>query len=165
MSPTPETYMRRAILLARKGVGKTSPNPAVGCVIVKDGAIVGEGWHRRAGTPHAEVHALGQAGERARGADVFVTLEPCAHYGKTPPCAEALVAARVGRVFAGMVDPNPKVCGKGAELLRKAGIPVETGILEQECRLLNEPFIKHTTTGLPFVIFKTAMTLDGRIAT
>ncbi|HEY6838200.1 MAG TPA: bifunctional diaminohydroxyphosphoribosylaminopyrimidine deaminase/5-amino-6-(5-phosphoribosylamino)uracil reductase RibD [Geobacteraceae bacterium] len=165
MSDFHEQIMRRAIALARKGVGKTSPNPAVGCVIIKDGAIVGEGWHRRAGTPHAEVHALAQAGERARGADVYVTLEPCAHYGKTPPCAEALIAAGVGRVFAGMVDPNPKVCGKGVAMLREAGITVTAGLLEEECRLLNEPFIKQITTGLPFVTLKCALTLDGKIAT
>lgn len=160
-----EQMMRRAIALARKGVGKTSPNPAVGCVIVKDGAVVGEGWHRRAGTAHAEVHALAHAGEKARGADVYVTLEPCAHYGKTPPCAEALIVAGVGRVFAGMVDPNPKVCGKGAAMLREAGIAVTTGLLAHDCRLLNEPFIKQVTTGLPFVILKCALTLDGKIAT
>lgn len=156
--------MRRALSLARRGVGKTSPNPAVGCVIVKDGAIVGEGWHRRAGTPHAEVHALRQAGEAARGADLYVTLEPCSHHGKTPPCADAVVAAGVGRVFAGMVDPNPLVSGQGLARLKDAGIAVEAGLLEAECRRINEPFIKQVTTGLPFVVFKCAMTLDGRIA-
>ncbi len=158
-------YMHRAITLARKGMGKTAPNPAVGCVVVRDGAIVGEGWHRKAGTPHAEVHALRQAGGAARGADVYVTLEPCSHYGKTPPCAEALIAAGVQRVFAAMVDPNPKVSGRGVEMLRSAGIEVTIGILERESRLLNEPFIKHVTTGLPFVILKSAMTLDGKTAT
>lgn len=157
--------MRRALALARKGVGRTSPNPPVGCVIVRNGTVVGEGWHRQAGTPHAEVHALAQAGELARGAEVYVTLEPCAHHGKTPPCAAALVAAGVSRVVAGFVDPNPKVCGRGAAMLREAGIAVETGLLERECRQLIEPFIKHVTTGLPFVIFKTALTLDGRTAT
>ncbi len=158
-------YMRLALQLARKGVGKTAPNPAVGCVIVKDGAVVGEGWHRRAGTPHAEAHALHQAGSLAAGADVYVTLEPCAHYGKTPPCAEALIAAKVARVFAGMVDPNPQVSGKGVALLEKAGIATKTGLLEEECRRLNEPFIKHIATGMPFVTLKCAMTLDGMIAT
>jgi len=157
--------MRRALVLARRGVGKTSPNPAVGCVVVREGAIVGEGWHRRAGTPHAEVHALRQAGDLARGADVYVTLEPCSHFGKTPPCADALVKAGVGRVFVGMVDPNPKICGRGIERLRSAGIEVATGILEAECRRLNEPFVKHVTTGLPFVILKSAMTMDGKTAT
>ena len=151
--------------LARRGTGKTSPNPAVGCVIVLDGVVVGEGWHRKAGTPHAEVHALRQAGERARGADVYVTLEPCSHFGKTPPCADALVEAGVGRVFVGMVDPNPKVSGRGIERLRSAGIEVVTGISEAECRRLNEPFVKHVTTGLPFVILKSAMTMDGKTAT
>lgn len=151
--------------LARRGTGKTSPNPAVGCVIVQDGVVVGEGWHRKAGTPHAEVHALRQAGERARGADVYVTLEPCSHFGKTPPCADALVDAGVGRVFVGMVDPNPKVSGRGIERLRSAGIEVVIGMLEAECRRLNEPFIKHVTTGLPYVILKAAMTMDGKTAT
>jgi diaminohydroxyphosphoribosylaminopyrimidine deaminase/5-amino-6-(5-phosphoribosylamino)uracil reductase len=160
-----EKYMRRALALARRGVGKTSPNPAVGCVIVNDGVIVGEGWHRKAGGPHAEVFALGQAGERARGGDVYVTLEPCSHHGKTPPCADALVNAGIRRVFAAMVDPNPKVAGSGVALLSTAGIEVTTGLLETESRLLNEPFIKLMTTGRPFVILKSAMTLDGKTAT
>jgi diaminohydroxyphosphoribosylaminopyrimidine deaminase/5-amino-6-(5-phosphoribosylamino)uracil reductase len=160
-----EKYMRRALILARKGVGKTGPNPAVGCVIVKDGTVVGEGWHKRAGTPHAEVHALARAGARAKNADVYVTLEPCAHFGKTPPCADALIAAGVGRVYAGMVDPNPRVSGKGLEKLRAAGIEATAGIFEDACRLVNEPFIKHVTTGLPFVILKSALTLDGKSAT
>lgn len=160
-----EKMMRRALAIARRGSGKTAPNPAVGCVIVRDGAIVGEGWHRKAGTPHAEIHALRQAGNAARGADVYVTLEPCSHFGKTPPCADALVAAGVARVFVGMVDPNPKVCGNGIERLKNAGIGVVSGILEGECRRLNEPFVKHVTTGLPFVILKYAMTMDGKTAT
>lgn len=160
-----EKFMRRALVLAKRGEGKTSPNPAVGCVIVRDGAIVGEGWHRRAGTPHAEVHALRQAGELARNADVYVTLEPCSHYGKTPPCADALVEAGVRRVFVGMVDPNPKVSGRGIQRLQSAGIEVVAGILEAGCRRLNEPFVKHVTTGLPFVVLKSAMTMDGKTAT
>jgi len=157
--------MKRALILARKGIGKTTPNPAVGCVIVRGETIVGEGWHRKAGTPHAEVHALRRAGEKARNADVYVTLEPCSHFGKTPPCAEALIQAGVGRVFVGMIDPNPRVCGKGVALLRAAGIEVHIGLLEKECTLANEAFIKHVTTGRPFVIFKSAMTLDGKTAT
>jgi len=159
-----EKNMRRAIQLARKGVGKTAPNPAVGCVIVKDGVIVGEGWHRKAGTPHAEIHALQQAGESARGADLYVTLEPCSHFGKTPPCADAVSAAGVARVFAGMIDPNPQVSGTGLEMLRAANIEVIAGLLETECRELNLPFIKQVTSGLPYVTLKSAMTLDGKTA-
>lgn len=157
--------MRQALRLARRGMGKTSPNPAVGCIIVNDGKIVGEGWHRKAGTPHAEVHALAQAGELARGSDVYVTLEPCAHHGRTPPCAEALIAAKVSRVLIGMRDPNPLVSGRGMEMLRAAGIQVQCGILERECVHINEPFIKHMTSGIPFVVLKSAMTLDGKTAT
>jgi diaminohydroxyphosphoribosylaminopyrimidine deaminase/5-amino-6-(5-phosphoribosylamino)uracil reductase len=157
--------MRQAVALARRGQGKTSPNPAVGCVIVKDGAVVGRGWHKKAGTPHAEVHALNDAGALAAGADVYVTLEPCAHFGKTPPCAKALIAAKVARVYVGMVDPNPLVAGGGIEMLRAAGIEVETGLLEATCRELNRPFIKWIQTKLPFVILKSALTLDGQSAT
>ena len=157
--------MRQALRLARRGMGKTSPNPAVGCVIVKDGAIVGEGWHKKAGTPHAEIHALAQAGNRACGADVYVTLEPCSHHGRTPPCAEALIEARVASVLIGMRDPNPLVSGRGMEMLRSAGIQVRCGILESECIRINEPFIKHVTSGMPFVVLKSAMTLDGKTAT
>ena len=160
-----EKMMQRAIRLAKRGMGRTAPNPAVGCVVVKDGTVVGEGWHKKAGTPHAEVHALHQAGEQAKGADVYVTLEPCSHFGKTPPCADALIAANVGRVFVGMVDPNPRVCGNGVAKLCSAGIDVVAPVMEAHCRLLNEPFIKHMTTGLPFVILKGAMTLDGKTAT
>lgn len=157
--------MRRALALARRGVGKTAPNPAVGCVVVRDGKVVGRGWHKKAGTPHAEVHALNQAGELARGADVYVTLEPCAHYGKTPPCANALIAAGVARVWVGMVDPNPLVAGGGIRMLEDAGIEVESGILEEECRELNRPFIKWIQTRLPYVVLKSALTLDGMTAT
>ena len=160
-----EKYMRRALVLARRGIGKTAPNPAVGCVIVRDGAIVGEGWHRKAGMPHAEVNALTMAGEMAKNADVYVTLEPCAHFGKMPPCADALVTAGVARVFAGMVDPNPRVAGKGLHRLAAAGIEAVSGIMEDACRRVNEPFIKHVTTGMPFVTLKCALTLDGKIAT
>ena len=160
-----EKMMRLALLHACKGIGKTSPNPPVGCVIVRDGEIVGTGWHRKAGTPHAEVHALRAAGERARGADLFVTLEPCSHFGKTPPCADALIAAGVGRVYAGTIDPNPKVAGQGVARLRAAGIPTFPGLMEQECRRLIGPFIKQVTTGLPFVTVKSALTLDGKTST
>jgi len=165
MSEQDKRHMKRALTLARKGIGKTSPNPAVGCVIVKAGRIVGEGWHKKAGLPHAEINALTMAGSEAQGADVYVTLEPCSHTGRTPPCAEALIAAGVRRVVAGMVDPNPKVAGKGFAVLRKAGIMVEHGLMAGECRAINRPFIKHITTGLPYVTYKCAMTLDGNIAT
>lgn len=158
-------YMKRALTLAKKGVGKTSPNPAVGCVIVKNGAIIGEGWHKRAGGHHAEVHALEMAGVEARGADVYVTLEPCSHTGKTPPCSDALIKAGVKRVVAGMGDPNPRVNGSGLAALRLAGIETLCGLLEKECRAINIPFIKHVTSGMPFVTYKCAMTLDGNIAT
>lgn len=158
-------YMKRALTLARKGVGKTSPNPAVGCVIVKGGKIIGEGWHRKAGTPHAEAHALNMAGESARDADVYVTLEPCSHHGRTPPCSEALIRAGVKRVVAGMADPNPLVNGTGLNMLEQAGIGTVRGLLEDDCRAINRPFIKYVTSGLPYVISKSAMTLDGNIAT
>jgi diaminohydroxyphosphoribosylaminopyrimidine deaminase / 5-amino-6-(5-phosphoribosylamino)uracil reductase len=165
MVSTDKKYMKRALTLARKGIGKTSPNPAVGCVIVKNGAVVGEGWHRKAGEPHAEINALAMAGAKARGADVYVTLEPCSHTGKTPPCSEALIRAGVKRVIAGMLDPNPLVSGGGLAALKQAGIETSCGMLEDDCRALNLPFIKHITTGIPFVTYKCAMTLDGNIAT
>lgn len=158
-------YMKRALTLARKGVGRTAPNPVVGCVIVRDGKIVGEGWHKKAGTPHAEIHALNMAGEAACGADVYVTLEPCCHHGKTPPCCDALIAAGVRRVVAGMVDPFPQVAGKGLQTLQQAGIRVEDGMLEEQCQELNKGFIKVVTTGMPYLIYKSAMTMDGNIAT
>ena len=157
--------MRAALALARRGLGKTAPNPAVGCLIVRDGAVVGRGWHKKAGTPHAEVHALNEACALAQGADVYVTLEPCAHFGKTPPCARALVAARVARVFVATVDPNPLVAGQGIEILREAGIEVQVGLLEGPARELNLPFIKWIGTGMPYVILKSALTMDGKTAT
>lgn len=165
MSEVQLKMMRMALALARRGQGKTSPNPAVGCVIVRDGNVVGRGWHKKAGTPHAEVHALNDAGELAAGADVYVTLEPCAHFGKTPPCAKALIEAKVARVFVAMVDPNPLVAGGGIEMLRAAGIEVETGVLEEASRELNRPFIKWIQTRRPFVVLKSALTLDGMSAT
>jgi len=157
-------YMARALELARKGLYSTHPNPRVGCVIVRDGAIVGAGWHVRAGEPHAEVHALRQAGELARGATAYVTLEPCSHHGRTPPCAEALVKAGVGRVVAAMQDPNPLVAGRGLALLHDAGIEVRSGVLESEARALNAGFVKRMEQGLPFLRVKLAMSLDGRTA-
>ncbi|KIL02981.1 diaminohydroxyphosphoribosylaminopyrimidine deaminase, partial [Stutzerimonas stutzeri] len=159
-----QAWMARALQLARQGLYSTHPNPRVGCVIVKDGQLVGEGWHLRAGEPHAEVHALRQAGEQARGATAYVTLEPCSHHGRTPPCAEALVAAGVGRVVAAMQDPNPQVAGRGLALLRSVGIEVASGVLEGEARELNRGFIKRMESGLPFVSAKLAMSLDGRTA-
>lgn len=156
--------MTRALELARKGVYSAHPNPRVGCVIVADGQIVGEGWHARAGEPHAEVHALRQAGTKARGATAYVTLEPCSHHGRTPPCAEALVQAGVARVVAAMQDPNPQVAGRGLARLQEAGIEVVCGVLESQARELNVGFIKRMQYGLPYVRVKLAMSLDGRTA-
>lgn len=156
--------MRRALALAERGRFSAAPNPRVGCVMVKDGRIVGEGSHERAGTPHAEVHALRQAGGAARGADVYVTLEPCAHHGRTPPCADALIAAGVARVFVACVDSNPQVAGKGIARLRAAGIAVHTGVLEQEVRHLNRAFFHRMRTGRPYVTLKLASAMDGRTA-
>ncbi|WP_137820078.1 bifunctional diaminohydroxyphosphoribosylaminopyrimidine deaminase/5-amino-6-(5-phosphoribosylamino)uracil reductase RibD [Pseudomonas sp. 2FG] len=169
MSPPDPTvldpqFMARALELARKGLYSTHPNPRVGCVIVLDGQIVGEGWHARAGEPHAEVHALRQAGARARGATAYVTLEPCSHHGRTPPCAATLVEAGVTRVVAAMQDPNPEVSGRGLLRLMQAGIAVQSGVLESEARALNAGFIKRMEHGLPFVRVKLAMSLDGRTA-
>lgn len=164
MSERDHDFMARALQLARKGLYSTHPNPRVGCVIVRDGRIVGEGWHARAGEPHAEVHALRQAGELARGATAYVTLEPCSHHGRTPPCADGLIAAGVGRVVAAMQDPNPQVAGSGMRRLAEAGIEIRSAVLESEARALNAGFIKRMETGLPFVRVKLAMSLDGRTA-
>lgn len=157
-------HMARALELARKGVYSTHPNPRVGCVIVRDGETVGEGWHVQAGGPHAEVHALRQAGDRARGATAYVTLEPCSHHGRTPPCADALVAAGVARVVVAMQDPNPQVAGQGLERLRKAGIAVTCPLLAIEARALNPGFLKRMEHGQPYIRVKLAMSLDGRTA-
>lgn len=157
--------MARALELARLGEGRTRPNPPVGAVIVRDGEVLGEGYHPQAGEPHAEIYALRQAGERARGAELFVTLEPCSHHGRTGPCAEAVLAAGIRRVCVGVVDPNPQVAGRGIGLLQAAGVEVRVDVLAAECRQLIAPFAKHITTGLPFVVLKSAMTLDGRTAT
>src|SRR6476469_3552263 len=157
--------MRRCIELARRALGKTAPNPLVGSVIVRDGKIVGEGFHPGAGQPHAEVFALREAGELAEGATVYVNLEPCNHYGRTPPCSEALVKAKVAKVVAGMVDPNPLVAGTGLARLREAGIEVVAGVEGEACQKLNEAFVHRILYRRPFGILKYAMTLDGKIAT
>jgi diaminohydroxyphosphoribosylaminopyrimidine deaminase/5-amino-6-(5-phosphoribosylamino)uracil reductase len=159
-------FMRRALALARRGRGHTSPNPMVGAVLLKGGRVVAEGYHRRPGAPHAEAVALQRAGPRARGATLYVNLEPCVHtHKRTPPCTEAIIRAGVKRVVAAMKDPNPRVNGKGFEALTKAGIEVEVGLLEAEALRLNEAYVKHIQTGMPFVMLKVAMTLDGKIAT
>ena len=159
-----EIFMREALRIARNGLGRTSPNPMVGAVIVKDDRIIAEGWHRRAGELHAERNALIQAGDLAKNSTMYVTLEPCSHYGRTPPCANALVDAGISRCVVAMKDQNPKVAGHGIEILRNAGIEVEVGICESESRKLNEVFLKWITTGLPFIALKFAETLDGKIA-
>lgn len=157
----PADYMKKALELAKTALGYTTPNPAVGCVIVKDGQIVGTGYHHKVGTPHAEVWALREAGDKAKGATVYVTLEPCAHYGHTPPCARTLVEKGVGKVVTAMLDPNPLVAGKGAAILRKAGIPVEVGLMSKEAAQLNEVFIKNMMVNKPFIAVKIAQSLDG----
>ncbi len=163
--PTPpETWMARALELARRGLYTTHPNPRVGCVLVKDGRVVGEGYHARTGEPHAEVHALNAAGDAARGATAYVTLEPCSHHGRTGPCAVALIEAGVARVVVAMEDPNPAVAGRGIAMLREAGIEVTVGIAEDEARALNVGFVRRMDHGRPFVRLKMAMSLDGRTA-
>ena len=156
--------MRRALALAERGLYTTTPNPRVGCVIVRDGEVVGEGFHERAGEPHAEVHALRAAGERASGATLYVTLEPCAHHGRTPPCADAIIAAGVTRVVSAVQDPNPLVGGQGQTRLQAAGIQVEIGLLEPEARELNIGFLSRMTRGRPWLRLKVAATLDGKTA-
>lgn len=156
--------MGRALQLAENGLWTTSPNPRVGCVLVRDGWIVGEGWHEKAGEPHAEVHALRAAGPKARGATAYVTLEPCSHHGRTPPCAEALIAAGVSRVVAAMTDPNPLVAGKGLALLQAAGIETSSGLLENEANELNIGFVSRMTRGRPWLRLKAAASLDGKTA-
>jgi len=156
-------YMELALAEARKGLGRTSPNPAVGAVIVNNGTVVGRGYHKKAGTPHAEVNAIADADGRTTGATLYVTLEPCNHTGRTPPCTEAILRCGITRVVIGMADPNPRVTGGGADYLRARGIEVCSGVLEPQCRALNYPFIKHSTTGLPWVIMKAGLSLDGKI--
>ena len=157
--------MRAALDEARLGLGRTHPNPPVGAVIARKGVIVGRGHHQRAGEPHAEIHALREAGPRARGAELFVTLEPCNHHGRTPPCTEALLEAGVKRVFFGSNDPNPRVDGHGARTLQQRGVESQGGLLGAECDALIEPWVHFITTGLPWVVLKAAITLDGKLAT
>mgnify|MGYP001268946401 CR=1 FL=1 len=160
-----KVYMQLALSLAKMGLGFTSPNPMVGAVIVKDGQIIGQGYHQKAGTPHAEVHALREAGYKARGATLYVTLEPCVHFGRTPPCTDAIIQAGIKHVIIAARDPNPLVAGRGIQKLQDAGITLTVGFMEQEALRLNEVFNKFITTALPFVVLKSAITLDGKIAT
>lgn len=164
-TPFDQEMMQRCLQLARQAVGRTAPNPLVGAVIVKEGQIIGEGFHPGAGQPHAEVFALRNAGEEARGATIYVNLEPCAHYGRTPPCSKAIIEAGMKKVFVGMIDPDTRVCGKGIQQLEDAGIEVIVGVAEADCRKLNEAFIHRIRFSKPFGILKYAMTLDGKIAT
>jgi len=158
-------YMRAALKLAVRAKGKTSPNPLVGAVIVKDNRIIGKGYHRRAGEPHAEINALNMAGERAKGAILYLNLEPCAHFGRTPPCTKKIIFSGIKKVVVAMIDPNPLNCGRGVKELRKAGIEVKVRVLEKEAKKINEAYITYITTNKPVVILKTAMSLDGKIAT
>lgn len=160
-----ESLMREAVRLAKRGVGKTSPNPAVGAVVSRGGHVVSGGWHKKAGLPHAEIEALRAAGKNARGATLHVTLEPCCHFGRTPPCTDAIIASGIKKVVVGAPDPNPKVSGKGVRALRAAGIEVVEGVLAKECEAMNEAYSKYISKGLPFVALKLASSLDGRIAT
>lgn len=164
---TDREHLSRAIELAQRGAGRTSPNPVVGAVVVKDGTVVGEGWHEQYGGPHAEVNALAQAGEDARGATLYVTLEPCCHTGKQPPCTDAVLAAGIARVVVGSDDPTEKASGRGLGILRDEGVEIDLadGELAARSRLLNQAFRKHARTGRPWVLFKSAMTLDGKVAT
>ncbi len=161
---THEEIMLRCLQLARKGMGNVSPNPMVGCVIVKDGEIIGEGFHEKFGGPHAEVNAIRSASAAVEGSEVFVNLEPCSYFGKTPPCVDLLIERKVKKVYVAMLDPNPKVNGNGIRKLRNAGIEVEVGLLAEESLRLNEVFVKYMTQGLPFVTLKIAQSLDGKIA-
>jgi diaminohydroxyphosphoribosylaminopyrimidine deaminase / 5-amino-6-(5-phosphoribosylamino)uracil reductase len=159
-----DAYMRRALELAERGRGIVAPNPLVGAVLVRDGQILGEGWHEGPGTRHAEIVALEAAGAETSGATLYVSLEPCSHIGRTPPCAPRLIESGVARVVAAMQDPNPLVDGRGLRILRDAGVPAEVGLLEREAERLNEAFVKHVRTGLPLVVLKMAASLDGRAA-
>ncbi len=159
------TIMKYAITLAKRSRNRTLPNPQVGAIVVKDDKIVGEGYHKKAGGPHAEVYAINSAGKRSKGGTLYVTLEPCSHYGRTPPCTDLIIKTGIKKVFVSMIDPNPLVSGKGVEILKSSGIDVEVGLLEEEARDLNEVYIKNVTRKMPYIIFKSAMTLDGRTAT
>jgi len=163
-SPDDLRFMQTALRLARRGLGHTSPNPCVGAIVVKGDKIIGQGYHRRAGGPHAEIFALAEAGKQAGGADLYVTLEPCCHFGRTPPCVNAILQAGIKRVFVAAGDPNPKVRGKGLAKLQAAGVEVHPGLREAEARALNEAYNKYITTGFPFVSLKLASSLDGKIA-
>ena len=163
-SPQDAAFMQLALDLAKQGEFTTTPNPSVGCVLVKDGEVVGKGFHAKAGEPHAEVMALREAGENARGATAYVTLEPCSHFGRTPPCAKGLVQAGVSKVIAAMCDPNPQVAGKGLQILSDAGIESAVGLLEENAEQLNKGFLKRMRTGKPFVQLKLAMSIDGKTA-
>ncbi len=158
-------YMKQALRLARRGLGKTSPNPMVGALIVKDGRIIGQGYHRHYGGKHAEINAIESARENTGGATMYVTLEPCCHYGKTPPCVDAVIKSQIGKVVIGTLDPYSEMRGRSLEILKRHGIDTEVGVLEEECRALNEAYFKYMTTGVPLVTVKFAQTLDGRIAT
>lgn len=157
-------FMKMAILEARKGIGHTSPNPTVGAVIVRNGEIVGKGYHRKAGSPHAEVNALRNAGTKSKGATIYVTLEPCNHHGRTPPCTRAILAGGIKRVVVGVMDPNPIVAGGGNNFLSSQGVEVRSGVLEDQCKALNRPFIKFIQHGTPWVVLKAGLSLDGKIA-
>lgn len=159
-----ESYMKRVLQLAQKGMGRTSPNPMVGCVVVKNGNIISEGFHEQYGGFHAERNALTRCGTETEGAELYVNLEPCCHQGKTPPCTDIIIAKKIKKVYIGCLDSNPLVAGKGIEILQHHGIQVEVGILEKECRSLNEVFFHYMETGMPFIAMKYAMTLDGKIA-
>jgi len=163
-SDTDIYFMRLALEEAKKGIGRTSPNPCVGAVVVQGDTVISRGYHKKAGTPHAEIHALKKARDKAIGATIYVTLEPCNHTGRTPPCSHAVAAAGIKRVVVGMKDPNPLVNGSGNTYLRKQGLEVLSGVLEKECVEINRPFIKHISTGIPFIVMKAGMSLDGKLS-
>jgi diaminohydroxyphosphoribosylaminopyrimidine deaminase/5-amino-6-(5-phosphoribosylamino)uracil reductase len=165
MNESDSQWMERALELAERGRGYVEPNPLVGAVLVREGKMVGEGWHEKYGQAHAEINALAAAAEAARGATLYVSLEPCCHHGKTPPCTDAILRAGIGRVIVAMLDPYPAVSGRGAHLLRESGLSVETGLCEEQAKRLNAPYLKLVTARRPYVHAKWAMTLDGKIAT